>query len=78
MVAPSAVKQLGSRMNICSLQLENVNDLNVIEPHLKWLAHIKHWPNIPFGLYNSGDRERLIDIPVRRRHVLTVFSVSPW
>jgi hypothetical protein len=58
MVAPSAVKQLGSRMNICRMQLERVDDLNVIVPHLKWLAYIKHWPNIPFGLYNSGNCER--------------------
>ena len=36
----------------------NVNDLNVIAPHLKWLAYIKHWPNIPFGHNTSGECER--------------------
>lgn len=58
MVAPSAVGQVGSQMNSCRVQLQNVSDLNVIVPHLKWLAYIKHWPNIPFGHYTSGECER--------------------
>jgi hypothetical protein len=58
MVAPSAIKQLGSGINKCRVQLEMVNDLNVILPNLHWIAYIKHWPNIPFAPSSAGECER--------------------